>query len=389
VVLDSVFAGVAMKSVELMMISLALILFANRVNAELLTNRPAQLSTYLIGTYTNTDTQGIELLSFDKRKMKLGSKVIVSGVENPSFVIANRAGTLIFAVEETVDGKVGTYVYNQNRQSAKLISKVESVGDYPCYITLDHSERFLAVANYGSGNFSIYQIDHSGGLHFKQSVQHAGRSKNKNRQNNAHVHSMLFHPNGKQLLVADLGTDRIHIYDVDFSSQTPITQATPAYFKVAAGSGPRHMAIHPNGKVLYVVHELTGEMSVYFYENGEITHLKTHRLTKPTFKGPVQAAEVRMSPDGRFVYVSNRGSANDVSVFKVGLDGDLSLLQQISSGGQTPRNFNFSSDGEFLLVANQASDDVRIFKRDSVTGWLEATSAKIKVKNPAYIFPFP
>lgn len=370
------------------MISLAITLFAYGASAEsLTTNQTPQVSTYLVGTYTNAKNQGIELLSFDQNSMVLSSKVVASGIKDPSFVIANRARTLVFAVEDTENGKVRSFAFDQDQQHLKLLDKVDSSGAHPCYLALDISERFLAVANYASGNFSIYEVDSVGGLHFKQAVQHLGSSINKHRQNNAHVHSMAFHPNGKQLLVADLGTDKIHIYDVNFSSPTPITQASPAYFKVASGSGPRHMAIHPNGKVLYLVHELTGEVGVYFYENGEITHANTHSLTSPKFKGHVQAAEVRISPDGKFVYVSNRGSANDLSVFEVGLEGNLSLVQQISTGGRTPRNFNLSLDGHFLLAANQESDDIRIFQRDLVTGRLGITSTKIKINKPVYIFP--
>jgi 6-phosphogluconolactonase len=370
------------------MISLAIALFAYGASAESLTTYQApHVSTYLVGTYTNAKSQGIELLSFDQNSMALSSKVVANGIKNPSFVIANRARTLIFAVEDTENGKVRSFAFNQNQQYLKLLDEVDSSGAHPCYLALDISERFLAVANYASGNFSIYEVDSVGGLHFKQTVQHLGSSINKHRQNNAHVHSMVFLPNGKQLLVADLGTDKIHIYDINFSSATPITQASPAYFKVASGSGPRHMAIHPNGKVLYLIHELTGEVGVYFYENGEITHANTHSLTSPKFKGHVQAAEIRISPDGKFVYVSNRGSANDLSVFAVGLEGNLSLVQQISTTGRTPRNFNLSLDGHFILVANQESDDVRIFQRNLVTGLLGATASKIWINKPVYIFP--
>jgi len=157
---------------------------------------------------------------------------------------------------------------------------------------------------------------------------------------------------------------------------------------VIAGSGPRHMVLHPNGKVLYVVHELTGEIGVYFYDNGVITHAATQALTTSAFKGHVQAAEVRISPDGKFVYVSNRGSANDISVFEVDAEGYLRLIQQVSTGGKTPRNFTLSLDGHYLFAANQESDEIRVFKRNMQTGELKLTSAKISINKPVYLFPF-
>ena len=371
----------------LRMLALAFTFLAYESNAETISTNQTPLSTYLIGTYTDAESQGLELLSFDQDTMALSSKVVVSGFEDPSFVIANQARTLIFAVEDTANGKLRSYAFHQHNPQLVLLDIVESVGDHPCYLALDHSERFLAVANYISGNFSIFEINSEGGLHFRQSVQHQGNSINKPRQNDAHVHSMVFHPNDKQLLVADLGTDKIYIYDVNFSNSTPITEAKPAYFKVAPGSGPRHMVIHPNGKVLYLVHELTGEIGVYFYKSGEITHISTHSLTTSKRKGHVQAAEIRLSHDGKYIYVSNRGNANNLSVFKVKLNGDLSLIQQISTGGRTPRNFNLSIDGNFLLVANQDSDEIRVFLRDSVTGKLEKSLSKVKINKPVYIFP--
>lgn len=369
-------------------IGLALILFTCQANtAVLANNKRAQHSVYLIGTYADAKNQGIELLSFDQDNMGLSTQLVVSGIKNPSFVVANHTRTLIFSVEDTINGKLKSFALNQSESRLALLDQVDSFGDHPCYLALDASERLLAVANYSSGNFSIYEVDSTGGLHFKQSVRHLGSSINKYRQNNAHVHSMVFHPNGKQLLVADLGTDKIYIYDLNYSSATLVTPANPAYLSVAAGSGPRHMVLHPNGKLLYLVHELTGEIGVYIYENGVITHSNTKSLTTSQFKGDVQAAEIRLSSDGKFIYVSNRGQANNLSVFEVGLEGGLRLIQQISTDGQTPRNFNLSPDNHFLLVANQGSDDIRLFKRDLVTGRLSKTQIKIEIKKPAYIFP--
>lgn len=370
-------------------ISITLSLFAHGASAApLLLNKTPTVSSYLIGTYTDSNNQGILLLRFDTDSMQLSSKVVASGIHNPSFVITNRARTVIYAVESAVEGKISAFSFNQNQQNLTLLNSSKSFGNHPCYIALDKNEKLLAVANYASGNFSVFETDQKGNLHFKQSVAHVGSSLDKIRQTGSHVHSLLFHPNGKQLLVADLGTDKIHIYDVDYSSTTPISPANPAYFKVTAGSGPRHMAIHPNGKVLYVVHELTGEIGVYLYDDGKITHARSLSLTSPTFNGHVQAAEVRISSDGKFLYVSNRGTANNISVFEIGLEGQLHLIQRIATGGKTPRNFNFSSDERFLLVANQDSNDIRLFKRDISTGRLKMTTTEIKINKPVYIFPF-
>ncbi|CAG0960007.1 6-phosphogluconolactonase [Methylophilaceae bacterium] len=344
---------------------------------------------FLVGVYTDHQDQGIELLSFNPRSMMLTSKVIAAGVNNPSFVIGNRARNLVFSVEDTAGergGKVKSFAFDRQAESLELLSTADTFGAHPCYLSLDPSERFLVAGNYVSGNFSVYEIS-DGMLKHVQTIQHKGRSANKQRQGSAHVHSAVFHPDGKQMLVADLGTDRIHIYDFHPEQPQPFSPANPADFRVKPGSGPRHMVIHPDGSQLYLIYELTAQLGVYAYDNGKISQSQIVSLTDKRFFGDVQAAEVRISPDGKFLYASNRGDANQISVFEIGMDGVVSLIQTISSGGRTPRNFNLTSDGRFLLAANQDSNDIHVFERDAPTGRLQPTALKLGVNKPVYLFP--
>jgi 6-phosphogluconolactonase len=379
-----------MRHSGLIILVVIMLIFDVKAESSHADDRVAPSYSFLVGVYTDRENQGIGLLSFDPRSMALTSKVIAS-TKNPSFVIANRARDLVFSVEDIAGagergGKVKSFAFNRETESLELLSTADTFGAHPCYLSLDPSERFLIVGNYVSGNFSVYEIS-DGILNHVQTIQHQGHSVNKQRQRSAHVHSAVFHPNGKQMLVADLGTDRIHIYDFHPEQAQPFSQASPADFPVKPGSGPRHMVIHPDGSQIYLIHELTGQLGVYAYGSGEISQSQIVSLTDRKFFGNVQAAEVRISPDGKFLYASNRWDANQISVFEIGMDGVVSLIQTISSGGRTPRNFNLTLDGRFLLAANQDSSNIRVFERDVQTGKLKATALKLGVNKPAYLFP--
>lgn len=345
--------------------------------------------TFLVGTYTDSEDQGIQLLSFDPDNNTLRSRVIAEGINNPSFVIANKAKDLVFAVNESSGkngGKINSFRFDAAKDSLQLIATLDSYGDNPCYLTLNPSEEFLIAGNYSGGNLSVFKIE-NGELNHVQTIQHEGNSIIGSRQENPHVHSAVFHPNGKQLLVGDLGTDKIHIYDFHPDYAVPFSPASPAYYEVEAGSGPRHLAVHPNGNKIYLVHELTADLGVYDYDEGVISRSQVLPLTSDDFAGAVGAAEVRISHDSEYVYVSNRGDANEITVFEIGNDGNLTFVQRISTGGKTPRNFILSPDGNHLLVGNQDSNEIRLFNRNPRTGMLSATDVTVEVHKPVYFHP--
>lgn len=344
--------------------------------------------SFLIGAYTDDETQGIGLLNFDPGKNLLGVAVVAPGIQNPSFVISNKAQTFVFAVEETAGekgGKVKSLRFDRQNNKLEQIDAQDTHGDHPCYLALDGNEEFLVVGNYSGGNFSTFKIN-EGKLSLVQQIQQEGQSINTDRQEKAHVHSTVFHPDGKHLLVGDLGTDKIHIYKFNPSFAVPFNHSDPAYFEVAAGSGPRHLAIHPNGSRIYLVHELTAEIGVYAFANGQIDYIESFPLTGNDFVGNVGAAEVRISPDGRHVYVSNRGDANEISVFKILENGNLEWVERVKTGGDMPRNFILTKDGKYLLVAHQASHNITVFERDTQSGRLTKLALETNYNKPVYFF---
>jgi len=344
--------------------------------------------SFLIGAYTDNENQGIGLLSFDPENNLIQTKIIAPGISNPSFVISNRAQTLVFAVEETGSeggGKVLSYKMDRQTNTLELIDTQSSFGKNPCYLSLDQKEEFLVVGNYSGGNFSAYKIN-NGKLEHVQTYQHEGQSINPDRQGSPHVHSVVFHPNGKQLLVGDLGTDKIHLYDFNPTYAVPFNNANPAYYEVEAGSGPRHLIIHPNGSPVYLVHELTAEIGVYAYNSGTISKIQTMPLTDEDFVGGISAAEVRLSPDAKFLYASNRGDANEISVFEIEKDGRLTFVERVKSGGEMPRNFIVTKDGEYLLSAHQASNTITVFDRNQKNGKLTKMNVEGNFNKPSYLF---
>lgn len=351
---------------------------------------PAMTYSFLVGTYTDSTSQGINELIFTPTENKLEVNLIASGVQNPSFVVANSTGNLVFSLEEDMSKTGGNVMVFNRSEPGKVLTPIDTIpsyGDHPCYLALSPKEDFLAVGNYSGGSLSVFRVNSDSKLDFLQTIQHEGKSINEARQEKAHVHSTVFSPDGKYLLVADLGTDKIYVYNFDPSQATPLTLATE--YPVTPGDGPRHLVFSPAGNEILVVQEMTAVLEVFSFDKGVITPKQRLSLLSDGFTGAVGAAEVRFSPDGKNTYVSNRGDANTISVFGKKSTGEYERIQQISSGGLMPRNFNLTADGKYLLAAHQASNDIVVFERDQETGKLTQTDWKVSVNKPVYLFRLP
>jgi 6-phosphogluconolactonase len=214
-------------------------------------------------------------------------------------------------------------------------------------------------------------------------MQDSGTSVNTDRQEKAHVHSAIFSPDEQFLFTPDLGTDKIMIYAFDASSQEPLKPADPPFTEAGKGNGPRHFTFHPNNKFAYLIEELSGTVAAYKYSNGQLTFIERLITHPKNYKGDIGSADIHLSLDGKFLYASNRGDENTVTIFSVNPStGRLNLKGYQSTLGKTPRNFLIDPTGNFLLVANQDSDNIVIFKRDKQTGLLKSTGVQIKIPRP-------
>ncbi|WP_373496749.1 lactonase family protein [Aquiflexum sp.] len=377
-----------MKKIKLSLMLLAAIIMTNSCDETPQEQKADIKYEFLVGSYTDSDEEGIALLTFNPEENLISMEVIAAGVKNPSFLVSNRAQTYVYAVEETGGengGKVKSFKFDRENNTLELLDTKDTFGNHPCYLTLDPNEEFLAVGNYSGGNFAVYKLN-NGMLEHVQTQQHEGQSVVSGRQDKSHVHSVVFHPNGEQMLVGDLGADKIFIYDFNPTYAVPFNPAPEPYLEVSPGAGPRHLAIHPDGKTVYMIHEMSAELGVYSYDDGQMAKKQIAPLTGEGFTGNVGAAEVRISPDAKFVYASNRGDANDISVFSIGRDGNVTFVERVDTGGETPRNFAITKDGEYLIAANQGSNNIIVFERDQKTGKLIKTELTVSINKPVYFF---
>lgn len=338
--------------------------------------------TFLVGAYTDSAEEGIGLLSFHPDNQSLAHRVIQHSVNNPSFII--QEDRWVFAVEETAGefgGKVKSFAWNEAKTALTPIDEVWSAGDHPCHLSFQ--DGLLVVSNYSGGNFSVFRVDKQGALSLIQTVQHQGKSIHEARQQGPHVHSATFSPDGKFLLVADLGTDKIHSYSVNPDAELPIQPFRE--FTCLPGDGPRHLTFSSDGNEVYVVQELSAVLEVFDYVADTLASKQRLSLTPTDFEGAVGAAEIRIAPEGKHVYVSNRGDANTITCFQKTDAGQFEQLQQVSSGGIMPRNFNLTPDGNFLLVVHQGSGDVVVFERNPESGKLQQLPEKLPLSKPVYL----
>lgn len=334
----------------------------------------------LIGTYTNTTSEGIYVYSFKNGE---ASKISAVKSSNPSFIAVSPNGKTVFAVNENNPGTVSSFTFNKDSGTLKFINEVETKGAHPCYVTIDKRAKHIVVGNYSGGNLSVFDVKEDGSLgEAKQTIQHNGNSVNRQRQEKAHVHATVFSPDYEQLFVPDLGMDKLMIYKVDAKKGT-LTAAETPFEDVNPGAGPRHAEFHPNGKLLFLMEELSGAVSSYKYEEGKLKLVQNISAHPFNYKGNKGSADIHVSKDGKFLYCSNRGDANSIAIFSINEEtGILTPLGYQPTLGIHPRNFTIDPSGNFLLVANRDSDEVVIFKINTLTGMLTDTGKRISVPRP-------
>ena len=350
----------------------------------------AQKQYLLLGTYDSPSSEGIYVYEFNSND---GSAKEISHVKtsNPSFLSISPNKKFVFAVNEKSDkngkgGSVSSFAFNRKLGTLTAINVQSSEGNHPCYITVDKTGKWIIVGNYSSGNFGILPVDKNGVLQPAiQTIQMVGKSIDTIRQNSPHVHTTFFTKENDVLYVTDLGTDKIIGYS--FNDKLGMVQPLrQPFISTEAGSGPRHMEISADGKFMYMVQELTGFAVVYSIKNKALKKLQSISTSQENFSGTPASADIHISPDGKFLYVSNRGDANNLAIYSIDKkSGLLSLIDHQSTLGLAPRNFNFDPSGKFLLVANQNSNEVVIFNRNAKSGLLKDTGKRIVVGKPVCI----
>ncbi|NHN24379.1 lactonase family protein [Flavobacterium jejuense] len=346
---------------------------------------------YLVGTYTDSLSQGINLVSFTPANQELKLDQVIDSLQNPSFVISNKEKTIVVTVGEIQGEKGGlltSFFYSKKDDSFIKVSTVNTLGNDPCTLAFSPNEKAILVGNYSGGNLSVFPINEKGEiLDTPQLIQHEGSSVTKERQEKAHVHCVVFHPKDSTVFVTDLGKDTVDIipYTEENDSFKLLSENTISV-KVPAGSGPRHILFSINGKTAYVVFELTNEVGVFDYKGNSLVLKEVLGLTDSKNRLG-SAAELKLSKDNKFLYVSVRGEDNQIVVFKLNSKATIEKIQTIKTGLK-PRNFTLSKEEDFILVANQESNTIVVYKRDKRTGLLTKTSSEIIINKPVYFYQF-
>ena len=343
----------------------------------------------LIGTYTSGKSEGIYVYKFNSQTGDVSYASTAKNISNPSYLAVSPNEKFVYAANENHNtgnsgGEITSFSFDKKTGTLAELNKQPSAGNDPCYVSVDKAGKWVFAGNYSSGTASVLPVKKDGSLDPAVCIiQHEGSGVNSDRQEGPHVHSTVLSKDNNYVFVSDLGIDKIMIYS--FNNKTgKLTPAPVPYVELEPGAGPRHFDFHPNNKFAYLMEEMSGGISVYAYKGkGQLDLIQNISALPPDFIGTVGSADIHVTDDGKFLYASNRGESNTIGIFKINQQsGELTLVGHQSTLGKTPRNFNVDPSGNFLLVANQESDNIIIFKRDKQTGLLTDTGKKIEVGNP-------
>jgi len=356
-------------------------------------------SQYLVyvGTYTDKGSQGIYAYRFDAVTGESKAIGLAAATKNPSFLAVDPNHKFLYAVNEIDNfngghtGALSAFAIDHANGHLTLLQQVSSLGADPAHVSLDKTGRFLLVANYTSGNIAVFPVEKDGRLGPRSAfVQHAGSSVNQERQTGPHAHAIAASHDNRFVLTADLGLDQLLVYRFD-SKSGALAPNDPPFAKTSPGAGPRHFAIAPSGKFVYLVNEMSSTVTVFAYtaSSGMLKEQQTISTLPAGFKEENTTAEIAVDAKGAFLYVSNRGD-DSIAVFAIDPhSGKLSFAERVPTGGKTPRHFTLDPTGKWLFAANQDSNDITIFRVDPSNGRLTPTSHALKVATPVCVVFVP
>lgn len=360
-------------------------------------DKPESLLVY-VGTYTQKgNSKGIYIYKLDMATGALTEAGVGPMVASPSFVAIHPNHRFLYAVNELEEyggaksGSVSSFSIDPKTGGLTLLNQQPSGGGAPCHIIVDKGGKNVLIANYTGGSVAVLPVMLDGSLAKATSfIQHTGTSVDPARQEGPHAHSINLNASNQLAFVPDLGLDKVLIYRYNPVKGT-LTRNDPAAGTVAPGSGPRHFAIHHNGRFAYVINEMKSTVTAFNYDakTGALNEIQNISTLPADFHGNSSTAEVQISPSGKFLYGSNRGH-DSIAIFSIDQKtGKLTLVGHQSTLGKTPRNFTIEPSGTYLMAANQDSDNIFVFKVDQQTGKLTPTGQEVNVPMPVCITTMP
>ena len=341
------------------------------------TDAPGEYFAY-VGTYTRRTSGGIYVFRLDAVTGELRDRRLAAEIEDPSFLAISPGQEYLYAVGEggAPEGTASAYAIDRVSGALTFLNRQPTGGPGPCHLAVDATGRVLIVTNYRGGSVAVFPVSADGRLGpISDFIQHEGSSVVEGRQEEPHAHSVNLDPTNRLALVADLGLDRLMLYEL-YATGATLRPADPPWIEFPPGAGPRHFDWHPaadgDTRYAYVINELDSTITGLSYDakQGRLTKLQTVPALPADFTGTSSCADIHVSPSGDFVYGSNRGHD---SIVTYGIDrasGSLSYVGHQSTQGQNPRNFAITPAGDYLLAENQDSDTIVTFAIDGKTGVL-------------------
>jgi 6-phosphogluconolactonase (EC 3.1.1.31) len=331
-----------------------------------------------VGTYTKKESKGIYSFVLDAEKGKIEDVKNVAEIGSPTYLAISEDNRYLYAVAKEGDkGGLAAYRIHREKNELEEINRQLADGPSPCYVAVDRACRLVMSANYHKGTVDAYWTRDDGGLHpIAFTVQHEGSGPDKDRQEKAHVHFAGFTPDERYIITVDLGIDRLDTYEWRDGQLHEVSS-----LGVKPGSGPRHLAFHPNGRIAYLMTELSSEVIVLKYDrdHGSFSEVQYISTIPEGYSQTNQGSAIHVSSDGRFVYAANRGH-NSIVIFRTDeKTGCLTYVDHVPTEGNWPRDFVLDPSEQYLVAANERSGNLTLFKRDPETGGLSLRQAGISV----------
>jgi len=337
-----------------------------------------------IGTYTKEGSEGIYKFTLDVEARTMSQVDLAATLDNPTYVTVSKDNQYLYSVVKDGDlGGAAVYFINGQTNTLEFVNKQLLEGASPCHISVDSHNSQVVTGNYHKGTIELHVSNEDGAINPASSiVEHHGSGPNAARQEKPHTHYAGFTPDERYIVAIDLGIDKLITYAVKDGVLSEVHALS-----VKPGSGPRHLAFHPNGKYAYIMTELSSEVIALTYnmEDGKFTELQYISTIPADFTGNNQGSAIQLSADGRFLYAANRGY-NSITIFSVNQEsGKLTFVENTHTEGNWPRDFRIDPTGAFLVASNEESGNLVLFARNEQTGTLELLQSDVRVPKPVCV----
>lgn len=371
------------------------ILVGAMLTAVMQPTRAADSPLVFISAFAAGTDGAIQAFQLDVKTGRLQPLHRTTDVQHPFFLAVSRDQRFLYSIHARQFGsaeheQVAAYELVGRTGQLKLLNRQSARGSAACYLDVDATGKTVLLANYATGSVAAFPVRADGSLGEARSfVQHAGSSVDRTRQEGPHAHCLVVSPDNRFAFAADLGLDQVLGYRLD-AAQAQLIPGRQPFVRTSPGAGPRHLTFHPNGQRVYVINELSNSVTLFDYvsDTGMLIERQTLSTLPQDFTGKSACADVKVTPDGRFLYGTNRGH-DSLAAYRLGEDGRLSLIAITPSLGAGPQNLLITPGGEFLLCANMPGNNVAVFRIHPQTGALSSVGSPLSIPSPSCIRLLP